>query len=80
MSEKNYAVLRIQKLKSAGACQNVLNHMRRQGKELHHLTNPEEKNYRLSYTDSYPKDITYGDMTGIDNIYEKERLLLKWKY
>lgn len=61
MSEKNYAVLRIQKLKSAGACQNVLNHMRRQGRELHHLTNPDAKNYRLCYTDSYPKDITYSE-------------------
>lgn len=61
MSEKNYAVLIIQKLKSAGACQNVLSHMRRQGKELHHLTNPDAKNYRLCYTDSYPKDITYSE-------------------
>ena len=30
--------------------------------------------------ENYPQDITYGDMTGIDDISEKERLLEKWKY
>lgn len=29
---------------------------------------------------NYPKDIHYADMTGIDDINEKERLLAKWKY
>ena len=30
--------------------------------------------------ENYPKDINYADMTGIDEIEEKERLLAKWKY
>ena len=29
---------------------------------------------------NYPKNIKYADMTGIDNLEEKERLLDKWKY
>lgn len=29
---------------------------------------------------NYPKNINYADMTGIDNIEEKERLLSKWKF
>ena len=35
---------------------------------------------QVNIIENYPKDITYGDMTGIDDINEKERLLLKWKY
>ena len=30
--------------------------------------------------DNYPQNIRYADMTGIDDISEKERLLAKWKY
>ena len=30
--------------------------------------------------ENYPSDIRYADMTGIDDIEEKERLLAKWKY
>lgn len=30
--------------------------------------------------ENYPEDITYADMTGIESIEEKERLLDKWKY
>lgn len=30
--------------------------------------------------ENYPSDIHYADMTGIDDIEEKERLLAKWKY
>lgn len=30
--------------------------------------------------ENYPQDINYADMTGIDDINEKERLLAKWKY
>ena len=30
--------------------------------------------------ENYPDNITYADMTGIDEIEEKERLLAKWKY
>ncbi len=30
--------------------------------------------------ENYPKDIQYADMTGIDDIQEKERLLDLWKY
>ncbi len=30
--------------------------------------------------ENYPKNINYADMTGIDDIGEKERLLAKWKY
>ena len=30
--------------------------------------------------ENYPKDIKYADMTGIEKIEEKERLLAKWKY
>lgn len=30
--------------------------------------------------ENYPKDIRYADMTGIDDIKEKERLLARWKY
>lgn len=30
--------------------------------------------------ENYPENITYADMTGIDDIEEKERLLSKWKY
>lgn len=29
---------------------------------------------------NYPENITYADMSGIDDISEKERLLSKWKY
>ena len=29
---------------------------------------------------NFPKDISYGDMTGIDNSDEKENLTKKWKY
>lgn len=30
--------------------------------------------------ENYPQNIRYADMTGIDDIQEKERLLAKWKY
>lgn len=30
--------------------------------------------------ENYPENITYADMTGIDDMGEKERLLAKWKY
>lgn len=30
--------------------------------------------------ENYPENITYADMSGIDDIEEKERLLAKWKY
>ena len=30
--------------------------------------------------ENYPDNIRYADMTGIDNIEEKERILAKWKY
>lgn len=30
--------------------------------------------------ENYPKDIRYADMSGIEKIEEKERLLAKWKY
>lgn len=30
--------------------------------------------------ENYPENIRYADMTGIDDINEKERLLAKWKY
>ena len=30
--------------------------------------------------ENYPENIHYADMTGIDDIQEKERLLAKWKY
>lgn len=30
--------------------------------------------------ENYPENITYADMTGIDDMDEKERLLAKWKY
>lgn len=30
--------------------------------------------------ENYPENITYADMTGIEDIEEKERLLEKWKY
>lgn len=30
--------------------------------------------------ENYPENIRYADMTGIDDIEEKERLLAKWKY
>ena len=30
--------------------------------------------------ENYPENIRYADMTGIDDIQEKERLLAKWKY
>ena len=29
---------------------------------------------------NYPKHIPYADMTGIEDIHEKERLLEVWKY
>jgi len=35
---------------------------------------------QINAVENYPDNIIYGDMTGIDNIEEKERMLLKWKY
>ena len=35
---------------------------------------------QVNGVENYPKDIKYADMTGIDDIEEKERLLAKWKY
>lgn len=33
-----------------------------------------------NYIEHYPKNITYGDMNGIESLKEKERILAKWKY
>ena len=30
--------------------------------------------------ENYPEDIRYADMTGIEDIQEKERLLSLWRY
>ena len=30
--------------------------------------------------ENYPKDIPYADMTGIDDIQEKDRILTKWNH
>lgn len=35
---------------------------------------------QVNGVENYPQDINYADMTGIDDIGEKERLLAKWKY
>lgn len=35
---------------------------------------------QLNNIENYPQDITYADMTGIEDIQEKERLLSLWKY
>ena len=35
---------------------------------------------QVNEIENYPQNITYADMTGIDDMDEKERLLEKWKY
>lgn len=35
---------------------------------------------QVNGVENYPKNIKYADMTGIEDISEKERLLAKWKY
>ena len=35
---------------------------------------------QVNMVENYPLDIKYADMTGIDDLDEKERLLSKWKY
>lgn len=35
---------------------------------------------QINAIENYPENITYADMTGIDDMDEKERLLAKWKY
>ena len=35
---------------------------------------------QVNRIDGYPESIVYADMTGIQDIAEKERLLEKWKY
>lgn len=35
---------------------------------------------QVNLIENYPKDVKYGDMSGIESIDEKERLLEQWKY
>ena len=35
---------------------------------------------QVNMVENYPQDIKYADMTGIEDLDEKERLLAKWKY